>query len=449
MYSVNCSGDGRQLRRGRDYSLDDAGFEFVLTQELTPRLADLLDIAIAAYIVDRIEVRPGTTEMASGRTWGRCVHVRMGVRDVTFWAKNAEAISVLLGWLTDDNWLFEFDAFTGMPLKTEVAGHLPLPFGDVDGVALFSGGLDSLAGALVALAAGRQPMLLSVETNSRMAATQRSLKRMMRGHWPKCVTASAAVEWHGGDSREPSQRARAFLFLTLAGVVAAGARLRRVDVYENGVGAIALPYLPNQEGAHTTKAMHPATLHRFAALLSAVAEESIEYVNPSLWFTKAQLCRQVPEDQWELIPHSESCDTAYAYRGDGVHRCGACTSCLLRRQALWASGLRRLDRRQAVRTDLVDGALRAEPSASGQLLIMLDQAERIAAALNQSEPWAALTLRFPELVEVVCSRPEKEACLALYASYVDEWRRFPSPLVDRYLDRNPTYDGPAQGGRHA
>jgi hypothetical protein len=267
---------------------------------------------------------------------------------------------------------------------------------------------------------------------------------MLRQQDPTCVFASAGVELHSELSHEASQRARAFLFLALAGVVAGGARLRRVEVYENGIGAIGLPLLATQEGAHTTKAMHPHTLRRFGALLSTVAPEPIDYVNPSLWLTKAQLCGRLRREQLELISCSESCDTAFAYRGDGVARCGVCTSCLLRRQALSAAGLSAYDRRQAVRTDLTETSL-ADPAAMAQLLIMLDQADRIANALAQPEPWTALTSRFPGLLEVVSSPYEQQACLALYTSYVNEWRRFPSPLVDRYFDRHSGHEGP-QGG---
>ncbi len=444
VHNFNYSTSGPALVRGRDYSLDDAGIELVLASHLAPRLADLLDIALAAHVVDRIERRPGATVTAFGVTWGRPLVLRVGVRDEAFWLDNVDALTSLLSWLTDDAWLFEFARFGGRPFRTEIADHLPLPrTAAPDCVALFSGGLDSLAGALLAFAAGRRPMLLSVETNSRMAAGQRLLRTMLRRHWPLAWSASAAVELHGGESRDASQRARAFLFLALAGVVAASSGIGVVEVYENGVGAIGLPYVANQEGAHTTKAMHPRTLNSFSALLGLVADRPIEYINPSLWFTKAQLCEMVPQAQQQLIPLSESCDAAYSYRGDGVARCGTCTSCLLRRQALWGAGLGTLDRSQPVRIDLIDdGCQPAQPSAA-QLLNMLDQAEHLATALGQVQPWAALTRRFPELLEVATSPTEQRACLRLFHTYVDEWRRFPSPLVDRYLDR---YTRLAQGG---
>lgn len=434
-FFINCVGSGPPLNRDRDFSFDASGLGAVLATDPTPRVADLIDIALASYVVDRSQRRPGARQTASGRTWGRAISVRLGVRDVDFWMEHRNSLGELLHWLTDDEWNLDFASSTVAPLGIEVARRLPLPLDGADRVALFSGGLDSLAGALIAFGAGRHPLLLSIETNSRMGATQRSLRRLLREHWPDAVSASTLVELHGAEASEPSQRARAFLFLALAGAAGTACELEVVEVYENGIGAIGLPYLATQEGAHTTKAMHPHTLCRFAALVTSVAGRPIRYVNPSLWSTKAELCRLVAPGQRHLIPVSESCDTAFSYRGDGVYRCGTCTSCLLRRQALWAACLEELDARQPVRTDVTALGCDAASPATGSLLAMLDQAERLDAALSKGEPWAALTSQFPDLSEVARSPAEQQACLTLYRTYVDEWRCFPSPLVDRYLAR--------------
>lgn len=444
-YLINCEGVAPVLLRGRDFSLDDSKLGTALAAALRPRLADLVDIALAAYVLDRSQRRPGARETSGGRAWSRRINARIGVRDPPFWTEHKGSLAALLHWLTDDGWALEFTRFTGLPLGIEVEARLPLALDGADCVALFSGGLDSLAGALLAFDAGRRPLLLSIETNSRMASTQRGLRQLLRTHWPQAVSATAAVELHGGESQEASQRARAFMFLALAGVVAASSGLDRVEVYENGVGAIALPYLANQEGAHTTKAMHPETLARFAALVTVVAGTPIHYVNPSLWSTKAELCRRIPSGQQCLIRDSESCDTAFTYRGEGAPRCGVCTSCLLRRQALWAAGLEALDRCQVVRTDLLGDGCRPEPAAAASLLSMLDQAQRIQTALREEDPWARLTQRFPRLLDFASSGQEQQACVGLYDRYVDEWRFFPSPFVEQYLVRRSDYARSAQG----
>lgn len=445
MFAINCNGPGVRLTRGRDFSFVTSGFGPALTADVTPGMADLIDIALGAYIVDRSQRRPGARETAAGRTWARAIRVRLGVRQVDFWMEHRDSLAELLHWLTDDEWNIDFTGSTVAPLEIEVSQRLPLALDGADRVALFSGGLDSLAGALIAFDSGRRPLLLSIETNSRMGATQRSLRRLLREHWPTAVSASTLVELHGSEAAEPSQRARAVLFLALAGAAATASDLEVVEVYENGIGAIGLPYLAIQEGAHTTKAMHPHTLCRFSALVTSVAGRAITYVNPSQWSTKAELCRLVAPGQRHLIPLSESCDTSFSYRGEGVHRCGTCTSCLLRRQALCAAGLEELDARQAVRIDVTALGCDAAPARTASLLAMLDQALRLDAALSDGEPWAALTSQFPDLGEVARSPAEQQACLTLYRTYVDEWRRFPSPLVDRYLARRESPIRPLQG----
>jgi 7-cyano-7-deazaguanine synthase in queuosine biosynthesis len=437
------------LRRGTDYSFNDSGFALGLTTTLPARLADLLDLALAAYVADRRVPRPGAAELSAGRTWARQLDVRIGVRDSEFWIDQGGSIAAdLLRDLTDDSWTLIFDEFDGAAMFTESIVRLPLSLVDrPDSVALFSGGLDSLAGAVMALEGGRNPLLLSVETNTRMAATQRNLRRLMRSHWPLVGSATASVGLLGGESSEPSQRARGFLFLALAGALAAASDIETVEVYENGIGAIGLPYLPNQEGAHTTKAMHPATLKAMHRLASCAAGKSVKYENPSLWLTKAEMCSRIPDEIQHLVPLSESCDTAFSYRGEEAARCGRCTSCLLRRQALWAAGLEYLDERQKVRIDLVRGDAAEDTSEAIQLLSMLDQAERIDRALRNQDPWTAFVHSFPELLQVAISPADRKACLRLYASYSREWHRFPSLYVDRYFDR-PSADADLLVGGH-
>jgi len=433
IHSINRSLDTTDLLRGRNYSFDDSGLCAVLDHELDPRMADLVDIALAAHVVDRLEPRPGANSLTAGATWDRHFVVRLGVRDLAYWREHIDSVSSLLRGLTDDDWEFDLHPFVGGRLSSEVALRLPYARTEQpDSVGLFSGGLDSLAGAIRALNAGYRPLLLSLASNPRMAAVQRSLRKMIRRRWPQVWSASAVVNLSGREAREASQRARALLFLTTAGVVAASSGLDRVEVYENGIGAISLPYVASQEGAHTTKAVHPDTLRSVSAVVSVIAQRRITYANPSIWQTKAELCRTLEKDDWHLVPESESCDTAFSYRGAGVSRCGTCTSCLLRRQALWAAGLGQIDQRQQVRLDLLSGS-HLDTSASDDLHRMLDQAAHIAEALSQPRPWAALTARFPELLQIVHSDVEERACIAMYAQYISDWLAFPSELVRRYL----------------
>jgi 7-cyano-7-deazaguanine synthase in queuosine biosynthesis len=450
-YEFNTRGTGEVLLRGTNYSLNDSHLAAVMTDLMSARLADLIDIALAVYVADRRTSRPQGRALATGATWARRFDVTLGVREPAFWSDHANQarLAELLTWLTDDEWSLHFLPIAARQFSSELNAHLTLDFSErASHVALFSGGLDSLAGAAWSLLSGDAPLLVSIETNSRMASVQRELSRRLRSNNPGLCHLPIALQLHDRDDSEPSQRGRAFLFLVLAGAVAIGSGLGRVSVYENGVGAISLPFVPVQEGAHTTRAMHPRTLRATAELVSIVADRNIEIRNPSIWSTKGQLCSRVPREIWPLMSLSESCDNVFAYRGNEMPRCGMCTSCLLRRQALWAAGLSAVDRQQSVRIDLTDPGRSEDRGVTSQLRAMLDQAARLDSALRQDDPWSALSFNYPELLAFATDESDRKEIVNLYATYVDEWRKFPSPMVKRFLPELEPGESHTWGGCH-
>jgi hypothetical protein len=130
-----------------------------------PRLADLLDIAIYVHLGDLATPRGSTILRDLGRPWRRRMRFRIPVRDAAFW--NSPQAGKLLHdsvrFLTGDDIAFEFVQATMQP---RVDAYLdlgeddpPLGFKPTE-VILFSGGLDSLAGAVDALLVKRQQAVL-------------------------------------------------------------------------------------------------------------------------------------------------------------------------------------------------------------------------------------------------------------------------------------------------
>lgn len=412
-----------------------------LGRTLSAEAMDLVELVAAVHLADRSARRPGYSK--AGDSWSRRMHLVIGVRDPSRWcdASIYDELIWLLRWLTDDEWLIDFVPRVAPARSAETVQFLfeAPPGGDL--VSLFSGGLDSLAGLATDIASGLTPLAVSIESNSRLASSQRVVLASLNDALG-CSIRRVPVVLHltSGRALESSQRARGFGFLALGSVVASVSSLETLRVYENGVGAINLPYTAAQTGAHGTRPMHPETLRRSALLFARVLDHPLSIENPSQLLTKAEMCRSISEVLHPAISVTESCDTAFSHRRPVQHSCGCCTSCLLRRQALAAAGLDRLDPPSAYRIDAFDSS---EPDGVElyDLRAMLSQAARIEHALaSASEGWLRLVREFPDLIlsaEAMSSSLHAAADNALadmLRRYVGEWTAVPSALVDRYLN---------------
>jgi hypothetical protein len=437
--------DGQQLVRWQEhFRLDDQRIAHGLGTRLGPRQSDLLDLAVAVYVTDRLRRRRPHGARNDGRWWSRRLPVRLAVRDPSFWA-GAEVSALLhrlLAWLTDDDWEIEFESHPSSRRWAET--QEPLFGGAVRAPAqagLFSGGLDSLLGAhRDAMCEEGELLLVAADTHNRLSHLQQQMARVLDELTPRPlrlltvpVGLTSAARRLSNGKEEESQRSRGFLFLAFGIVVADAAGLDQLRVYENGVGALNLPLTSAQRGSMNTRAMRPETLAMMSRLASELLERPFEIVNPSFWMTKAQMCADAPADLHGLIARSVSCDTGLTHRADTTHLCGRCTSCLLRRQALLAAGRSDLDALdvQRMRGDVL--ACRQAEHAEPWLVCMLAQAMTIERAIDRGG-WAALVDAYPELAgarrELGC---EPAQILALLERYVSDWRAVPSPLVSRFL----------------
>jgi len=449
----DCAGAGEaRVDWESGFRLNDQRIAEGLGAALAPRLSDLLDLAMAAYVTDRLRPRrpPGTPR--SAEPWARRLPVRLAVRDIEFWCRSevAAAVMRLLQWLTDDVWEIEFVAGRDRRRWAETQSPLfadppsaPAHFG------LFSGGLDSFLGAEHDLRQGEgELVLISAAPSQNMRVLQRRAVTALADLGPRRLrsiivpmgvrgSAVTAVASGSRETPEPSQRTRAFVFLVLGSVAAATGGGRELRVYENGVGAMNLPLTEAQFGSHNTRAMRPETLLLAGRLMSLVVEAAFSIFNPSFSLTKVQLCERARAEAREIALCTVSCDTALTHRTSRTHLCGTCTSCLLRRQALRAGGMLDYDRRETAeyRCDVLD--LAHGDAGLQRLHYMLSQAAQLEAAL--AEPAPALADEFPDLRSIhqalapLGYRDPTELTNSLLSRYVDEWRAFGHPLVDRYL----------------
>ena len=117
------------------------------------------DLAILAGLINPADTRISRAANAQNG-WSREIDLLVPVSNQALWVAQGELLSATLKFLTGDFWRIAFrDRPAGFDTIVEQANTLSLD--SYDEVALFSGGLDSLIGAIDLLTAGKRPMLVS------------------------------------------------------------------------------------------------------------------------------------------------------------------------------------------------------------------------------------------------------------------------------------------------
>jgi hypothetical protein len=215
---------------------------------------------------------------------------------------------------------------------------------DYEGVLLFSGGLDSLAGAVrEVLQERRKVALVSHRPVSKVYHRQCDLVAALDERLPerRVRPLHVAVEVNKGKrlGRDHNQRGRSFLFAAVGAVVARLFGLPRLRFYENGVTSLNLPISPQVLGGRASRTTHPQTLTRFTRLFTALFGEDFLVENPFLWETKANLLASVKAaGHGALCAQTSSCTHTWEATSDQPH-CGRCPQCVDRRLTALAAGL--------------------------------------------------------------------------------------------------------------
>jgi len=438
--TVSGSGPGLAPEWVGQSQVGDAEIAHALRMRLPQAAADLVDVAAAVHIADRLCRRDGRTI----EKWSRHIAIEIPVRDPERWNHPTlyTALHDLLAYLTEDEWSLTFVQRVAQPRVAEMSE--PLFSEDVPPtvVALFSGGLDSLAGASRELIERRDGhvVLLSIDANDRLGKVQRDLVAGLRRKTTREIIHVSTPLGYRRRGRpynddERTQRSRGFAFLALGAVVAHVAGVNRLSIYENGIGAINLPYSAAQFGAQQTRAVAPETLVRMGAIVRLALDGPFAFDLPFLFETKATLCGSLTVlGVAHLVSTAVSCD-GFPLR-KAVCQCGTCTSCLLRRQSIHAAGLAVFD--GGYLRDVLDPPDDMTPARWHPLQLMRGQARVIHHAVNQADPWRALCHAFPQLIATEAAAgdlgfPRAQVAgqlVALYRCYCDEWASFPAvPLV--------------------
>ena len=334
----------------------------VFQQHLSPRLKDFLEIAAYVYAGD-CSTRRGTqwTDEYSTEPWGRDFSFVIGVREPDFWSSKAisSLLTEVLNFLSNDRYSFTF-----VPLEHDRPEQEYFEFGDPkewafhqpDRVVMFSGGLDSLAGAVETARGGGKLVLVSHRPVTTLGSRQKKLFHELKKEFPnQLIHVPVWINKVEGLGREPTQRTRSFLFSALGTVVAEPIQAGGVRFFENGIVSLNLPVADEVIRARASRTTHPAALHLLQSLCSAITGRDFTVDNPYLFQTKTDIVMSLSANQAEhLISHTCSC-AHLMFKSKSQLHCGRCSQCIDRRFAILAAGLQAHDPEEDYESDVFVG----------------------------------------------------------------------------------------------
>lgn len=330
---LNVRPDTTALKFGIGQILDEAAGRGLQVSEVG---VDLLVLAVAVQAADTRISRVRNAEDSFTREIGLSVPVS----NPTLWAGVANLIERMLRFLSGDLWTVSFRPRpSGLDRLAPPRRGLPLMA--FNRVALFSGGIDSFVGAVDLLAAGREPLFVSHYWDagtSSQASCASHLDQEFGVFERRHVRARVGIT--AGDmasfGSEDTQRARSFLFVSLAAACASAlpAGHRIIDVPENGLISLNVPLDPLRVGAWSTRTTHPFYLARWQELVERL-DIADQVENRYRFKTKGQMLHEVSRRGFveRSIPSTISCSSVSKARwgGQAPGHCGYCVPCLIRR----------------------------------------------------------------------------------------------------------------------
>jgi hypothetical protein len=215
-------------------------------------------------------------------------------------------------------------------------------------VSLFSGGLDSLIGAIDTLElTNEEPLCLVGHHDPNIGGVQKDQEQILevlRKLYPNRCKPILVGVGHSGKSAEITMRSRSILFVALGMVVAAHLGDRTpLLIPENGTIALNVPLTPSRRGSCSTRTAHP---HYLALLQNWLDGIGLVHpiLNPLIKKTKgeaaSQCLNQAALNETALL--SSSCakrghTSSWVRRAAGS--CGRCMPCIYRRAALHSIGM--------------------------------------------------------------------------------------------------------------
>lgn len=291
-------------------------------------------------------------DVRGGDRWTRDFSVEIPVADPDKWNAAAGIAETMVEFLTGDLWQFDFVAspvaLFGRDFRRKRRGFRKRTRVNGTAVALFSGGLDSLIGAIDWLEDNPSSNVVLASTYDSQAekakADQERLAPHLEAHYGshfKRYVARAGLCTGGEDT---NFRSRSLAFLGSA-VLAASfiGNDTQIMIPENGAIALNFPLTPARKGSFSTRTVHPRFLELFGDFLAGL---DLQYplVNPYQFMTKGEMIQQCKNRTFLETVYSDSVSCGKRgfdrqhWSNKNAHGCGVCVPCIYRRAAILKAG---------------------------------------------------------------------------------------------------------------
>jgi len=288
------------------------------------------------YGIDRtIPRRPNSVD-----GWSREIDVSFPVYELRQWQGQKAKWEEILCFLTGDYWKVRFYKNTLEIPELAIEEKYQRDFSAVQ---LFSGGLDSLVGAIDKLELDARPVLFVSHYDGNMHGPKKDqgqlapeLEDKYGDRFVRLPSLHVNISQTALSTRETTSRSRSILFLGLA-LLLADNKTNRIEVPENGIVSVNYPLSPSRRSACSTRTTHPFFLHHIEELWQSLGIETV--IHTPYWNkTKREVVRECQNQAFlkRLIPLSNSCGKRghRAHWDDTGTHCGICMPCFYRRASL-------------------------------------------------------------------------------------------------------------------
>lgn len=306
----------------------------------TPIGRDLLILAAQVYAADTRISRSSESQ----NNWTREIQLIVPVSDTSIWEQSLDNLTRMLNFLTGDRWQINFksypDDFDFPPIQLNLETQIE-PF---ENVSLFSGGLDSLVGAIDQLEEGANNVFVSHASEGASSKAQEDCFTALANHYQDQLLRRVRI-WLNfpknlipGVPAEESTRGRSFLFFALGACIGTSNPDHfTLLVPENGLISLNVPLDPLRLGSLSTKTTHPFFIKCWNTLLQTLGIQG-RIENPYWNKTKGEMLENCANQTLlrQIIANSMSCSsfTKSRWIGHSAEHCGYCVPCVIRRAAI-------------------------------------------------------------------------------------------------------------------